>query len=59
MISKSMKLKKVIPYHQAHGWNKGGYIDTEIMPCIDSGIAKWHTLLWEEYEDQDEYEEGI
>lgn len=49
------KLIKSYTYQPPHGYFKG-QIKSNICPCIDASIAYWHTLILEEYEDDDDKE---
>ena len=34
-----------------HGWFKGYKKETDVICTIDSGVAMWHTLILEEFDE--------
>ena len=44
-------MKKIYEYKLAHGWFKGHKKETDVICTIDSGVAMWHTLILEEFDE--------
>lgn len=47
-------MKKIFEVKPGHGWF-GGYLkQTDVISTIDSGMAKWHILVAEMFDDMNE-----
>lgn len=44
-------MKKIFEFKPGHGWFSGYVRETDVISCIDSGMAKWHILLVEKIEE--------
>lgn len=46
--------KKYFEYKLGHGWFDGYMKQTDVISTIDSGVANWHILIAEKFDDVNE-----
>lgn len=47
-------MKKIFEVKPGHGWFGGYFKQTDVISTIDSGMAKWHILIGELFDNTNE-----
>ena len=47
-------MKKIFEVKPGHGWFDGYFKQTDVISTIDSGMAKWHILIGELFDNTNE-----